>query len=56
MPTRWRTALKFMEMGQPAFLSIHLQDTGEGGVPDDERSRGTSPGKTTSGIRSPRIV
>jgi hypothetical protein len=25
-------ALKFMEMGQPAFLSIHLQDTGEGGV------------------------
>ena len=25
-------AAKFMEMGQPAFLSIHLQDTGEGGV------------------------
>lgn len=27
-----RAALKFMEMDQPAFLSVHLQDTGEGGV------------------------
>jgi hypothetical protein len=26
------TALKFMEMGRPAFLSVHLQDVGEGGV------------------------
>jgi len=27
-----QTALQFMDMGQPAFLSVHLQDTGEGGV------------------------
>ncbi|OGD21915.1 MAG: hypothetical protein A2W03_11065 [Candidatus Aminicenantes bacterium RBG_16_63_16] len=26
------TALKFMDMGRPAFLSLHLQDTGEGGA------------------------
>ncbi len=27
-----QAGLKFMEMGRPAFLSVHLQDSGEGGV------------------------
>jgi Sulfatase len=27
-----RAGREFMEMGRPAFLSVHLQDTGEGGV------------------------
>jgi len=27
-----QAATRFVEMGRPAFLSVHLQDTGEGGV------------------------
>jgi hypothetical protein len=27
-----KTALEFMEVGRPAFLSVHLQDVGEGGT------------------------